>query len=80
MARARFFSSLAVPQRIPVISALAILLFGPFFVPYTADYKTGKKQSVKKVRLWILIFLLFYGFCSRFQHAIANSSPEETGS
>ena len=31
---------------------------------FTAENQTGKKQSVKKVRLWIffLIFLLFYGF------------------
>ena len=29
----------------------------------TADSQTGKKQSVKKVWLWILIFLLFYGLC-----------------
>ena len=40
----------------------------------TADYKTGEKQSAKKVRLWILIFLLFYGFCSCLRKSIFELS------
>ena len=40
----------------------------------TADSHTGKKQSAKKVRLWVLIFLLFYDFCSCLRKPIFEVS------
>ena len=40
----------------------------------TADYQAGKKQSAKKVQLWIFIFLLFYGFCSCLRKSIFELS------
>ena len=43
-------------------------------LPITADYQIGEKQSAKKVRLWILIFLLFYGFCSCLRKSIFELS------